>query len=171
MPDPAGDLAPHLATVLAANADWAATDHDPEAPKVPSRALAVVTCMDARLDPLRSLGLAVGEAHVLRNAGALVTDDVERSLVLSQYALGTTTVLVVGHTDCGLLDHDEDATASQVEQERGTRPPMALGSVDSVAGGVRDGIERLRTSALLRHRDAIHGFVHDVGTGRLERVD
>lgn len=159
-----------LDDVVAANARWADDDHDPSSAKVPGRALAVVTCMDARLDPLRSLGLAVGEAHVVRNAGALVTDDVERSLLLSQYALGTRTILVIGHTDCGLLGHDEDATNALVEAERGTRPSFALGSIASSEDGVRAGVERLRTSPVLRHRDAVHGFVHDVATGHLTPV-
>lgn len=156
--------------MMAANAAWADDAHDASAAKAPLRSLAVVTCMDARLDPLRSLGLDVGQAHVIRNAGALVTDDVERSLLLSQYALGTRTVLVIGHTDCGLLGHDEDATNDLVEEERGTRPSFTLGSIATSEDGVRDGVSRLRESPVLRHRDDVHGFVHDVATGRLTHV-
>lgn len=157
--------------LLAANLAWADDAHAASAAKVPARALAVVTCMDARLDPLRSLGLGVGEAHVIRNAGAIVTDDVERSILLSQYALDTRSVLVIGHTDCGLLGHDEDATAARVEDERGARPSFALGTLTSSEDGVRVGVERLRTSPVLRHVDDVHGFVHDVATGRLTPVD
>ncbi len=160
-----------LDVLVAANARWADDDHDPSAAKTPSRSMAVVTCMDARLDPLRSLGLAVGEAHVLRNAGGIVTEDVERSLLLSQYALDTRTILVIGHTDCGLLGHDQEATRDQVEQERGTRPTMDLGSIASPAEGVAASVERLRSSPLLRDVDRVHGFVHDVATGLLEGVD
>lgn len=156
--------------IRAANAAWARDHHDPAAPKVPERGLAVVTCMDARLDPLRSLGLAVGDAHVIRNAGALLTDDVVRSLVLSQYALATRTILVIAHTDCGLLGHDQEATADQVEAERGTRPPMPLGTIDSLAEEVARSVAALRDSALLAHVDDVHGFVHDVANGLLAPV-
>lgn len=156
--------------LAAANARWAERDHLAGVSKVPSRELAVVTCMDVRLDPLRSLGLDVGEAHVLRNAGALVTDDVERSLVLSQYALGTTAVVVIAHTDCGVQGHDQEATADLVEATRGTRPGVDLGSFDDPVEHVATAVQQLRDSSLLRHRGAINGAVHDVETGLLEWV-
>lgn len=156
--------------IRAANAAWARDHHDPAAPKVPARGVAVLTCMDARLDPLRSLGLAVGDAHVLRNAGALLTDDALRSLVLSQYALGTRTILVVAHTDCGLLGHDQEATADLVEAERGTRPGMPLGTIESLSDEVARSVAALRDSPVLRHVDDVHGFVHDVTTGILAPV-
>lgn len=139
--------------------------------KLPSRAVAVVTCMDARVDAPAAFGLAPGEAHVIRNAGAMVTEDVLRSLLLSQYALGTTAVLVVGHTDCGVQGHDEEATASTIEAERGARPAMGLGSMTSVRDEVRAGVEQLRTSVTLRHRDQIHGFVYEVETGALIPIE
>lgn len=160
-----------LARVRAGNADWADA-LDPDAlPKTPRRRVAVVTCMDARIDGLAVFGLDVGDAHVIRNAGAIVTDDVERSVLLSQYALGTQAVIVAGHTDCGLLGHDEEATCRMVEQERGRRPTWPLYSIGTPGGNVRDGVRRLRQSPYLHHTDEVHGFVYDVATGRLEPVE
>ena len=144
--------------------------HDAVA-KTPTRQLVVVTCMDARIDPAAVFGIAPGEAHVIRNGGAIVTDDVERSVLLSQYALGTRTVIVAGHTDCGLLEHDEDATRDLVEQERGRRPTYPLGSNPSAEEGVRRGVRRLQQSPYLRHTDDVHGFVYDVSTGSLTPVE
>lgn len=149
---------------------WRSPHHVPGVARVPARRLVIVTCMDARIDAPRIHGLGPGDAHVLRNAGAVVTDDVERSVLLSQYALETTTVLVIGHTDCGLLGHDEQATAMAVEAHRGTRPTIELGSLQSVEAGVRAGVARLRASAWLRHVDDIHGLIHDVDTGELRLV-
>lgn len=140
-------------------------------PKAPARRVAIVTCMDARIDPASVFGLAPGDAHVIRNGGAIVTDDVERSVLLSQYALGTRTVIVAGHTDCGLLDHDEEATRRLVESERGRRPTYPLGSIAGAEDGVRAGVRRLRQSPYLHHIDDVHGFVYDVDTGRLSPVD
>lgn len=139
--------------------------------KSPTRRVAIVTCMDARIDPASVFGIAPGEAHVIRNAGAMITDDVERSVLLSQYALGTHAVLVAGHTDCGLLGHDEEATCQLVERERGRRPTYPLGSLSDVLQGVRDGVRRLRQSPYLHHTDQVHGMVYDVSTGRLTVVD
>lgn len=159
-----------LADVRAANAAWAET-LDPQAlDKAPARQVAVVTCMDARIDALAVFGLRLGDAHVVRNAGALVTDDVERSLLLSQYALGTRTIIVAGHTRCGLLEHDEEATNATIEAERGRRPTFPLGTISSGEEGVRRGVRRLRQSPYLRHTDDVHGFVYDVDTGLLEPV-
>lgn len=159
-----------VADVMTGNRDWASRSHDPALPGVPSRGVVVLTCMDARIDAPAAFGLHPGEVHVLRNAGAMVTDDVERSVLLSQYTLETTTVLVVGHTRCGLLGHDEEATADRVEQARGVRPAFALGSLASAEDGVRAGVERLRSSEVLAHRDDVHGFVYDVDSGLLARV-
>jgi carbonic anhydrase len=160
-----------LDRVVEANAAHAA-QLDPDAvAKAPTRHLAVVTCMDARVDPASVFGIAPGEAHVIRNAGAIVTDDVERSLLLSQYTLGTRTVILAGHTDCGLLGHDEEATRQLVERERGRRPTWPLGSLADVEDGVRRGVRRLRQSPYLQHVDEVHGFVYDVATGRLREVD
>ena len=160
-----------LDQVHAANARHAERVNHAAIAKSPTRRVAIVTCMDARIDPASVFGLAPGEAHVIRNAGALVTDDVERSVLLSQYALGTRTVILAGHTDCGLLGHDEEATRQLVEQERGRRPTYPLGSLADVEDGVRDGVRRLRQSPYLHHTDDVHGYVYDVGTGRLTAVE
>ena len=160
-----------LAHVRAGNAAWAES-LDPHAlVTAPARQAAVVTCMDSRIDALAVFGLRLGDAHIVRNAGAVVTDDVERSLLLSQYALGTRTIIVAGHTKCGLLDHDEEATSATIEAERGRRPTFALGSIPSAEEGVRRSVRRLRQSPYLRHTDDIHGFVYDVDTGLLEPMD
>lgn len=160
-----------LAHVRAGNADWAARLEPHELVKEPRRRAAVVTCMDSRIDAHAVFGFELGDAHIVRNAGAVVTDDVERSVLLSQYAMGTRTIIVAGHTDCGLLGHDEEATRQMVEHERGRRPTYPLGSIASPEEGVRDSVRRLRQSPYLHHTDEVHGFVYDVNTGRLEAVE
>ena len=157
--------------VLEANARHAERVNHGAIAKAPTRRVAIVTCMDARIDPASVFGIEPGEAHVIRNAGAIVTDDVERSILLSQYALGTNTVILAGHTDCGLLGHDEEATRQLVEGERGRRPTYPLGTIADSEEGVRDGVRRLRQSPYLHHVDEVHGFVYDVETGRLSSVD
>lgn len=159
-----------LKHVLEGNAAWVAQLEPHTLVKEPRRRAAVVTCMDSRIDAHHVFGFELGDAHIIRNAGAMVTDDVERSVLLSQYTLETTSVLVVGHTRCGLLGHDEDATADRVEEARGVRPAFALGSLSSAEDGVRTGVERLRSSEVLAHRDDIHGFVYDVDSGLLAEV-
>lgn len=160
-----------VAEVLAGNATYAES-FDPHRLDVrPARQLAIVTCMDSRIAVFGVFGLALGDAHVIRNAGAIVTDDVERSLLLSQYALGTRTIMVAGHTKCGVLGHDEEATCQRIEDERGRRPTFPLGSITSPEDGVRQSLRRLRQSPYLLHVDDVHGFVYDVDTGRLTPVD
>lgn len=160
-----------LGDVRAGNAAWAEA-LDPHAlVTAPARQAAVVTCMDSRIDALAVFGFRLGDAHIVRNAGAVVTDDVERSLLLSQYAMGTRTVIVAGHTDCGLLQHDEEATNAAIETERGRRPTFPLGSIPSAEEGVRRSVRRLRQSPYLRHTDQVHGFVYDVHSGLLEPVE
>ncbi|MCL6595705.1 MAG: carbonic anhydrase [Firmicutes bacterium] len=136
----------------------------------PSRRLAVVACMDARLNVYALLGLREGEAHVLRNAGGAVTDDVVRSLVISQRLLGTRSIVLVHHTDCGMLTFTDDALRADVERDVGIRPPFAFEAFSDLEGDVRQSIARLRASPFLPHRDDIHGFVYDVRTGRLSEV-
>lgn len=156
--------------VITGNELWVLRRPDVPVQKRPTRRAVVVTCMDARIDAPAEFGLGVGEVHVVRNAGAIVGDDVERSVLLSQYALGTTAVLVVGHTDCGLLGHDEEATVARVEERRGARPDFSLGSLSSIEEGVAAGVRRLRESPVLRHTDEVHGFVLDVVSGHLRAI-
>ena len=135
----------------------------------PRRRVAVVACMDVRLDLFGMLGLAAGDAHVLRNAGGTVTDDVERSLVVSQGLLGTEEVVLVHHTCCGLLG-DEEELRGRLTAAGTALPPFPLGAFADLEADVGDGVRRLRASPYLRHRDRIRGFVFDVESGRLHEV-
>jgi carbonic anhydrase len=127
--------------------------------------------MDARIDALAALGLALGDAHVLRNAGAVVSDDVLRSLVLSQRLFGTRTVVVLAHTQCGLRTVDDDALARELERETGAAPPFAFGSFRDVDGHVRESVRRVRECAWLPHRDDVRGGVLELETGAVRPVD
>ena len=161
----------HLLTRLQqANAGYAATFEHADLDALPGRSLAIVTCMDARLPVLDALGLEVGEAHVIRNAGGVVTDDVLRSLVLSQRRLGTSHIILIHHTGCGVEGFDEDALREELAAETDTAPPWQPATFDDPYEDVRDSLRRLRKSSLLRHRESIYGFVYDVGTGRLAEV-
>ena len=139
----------------------------------PAHAVALLTCMDARIDPALALGLVPGDAHVLRNAGGIVTDDVERSIAVSQRALGTREVMVVQHTRCGMHGLDENALALRIEAAAGT-PPNAnvrFGAFTDLETSVRASVARLRASTLLLHRDRIRGFVYEVETGLVREID
>ena len=163
-------MADLLADITAGNRAWADALDPHELVTAPARRAALVTCMDSRIDALAVFGLDLGDVHIVRNAGAVVTDDVERSLLLSQYAMGTRTIIVAGHTDCGLLNHDEEATCRLIEQERGRRPTFPLGSIPSPEEGVRRSVRRLRQSPYLHHTDEVHGYVYDVDSGLLTPV-
>jgi carbonic anhydrase len=136
----------------------------------PSSKLAVVACMDARLDVYRLLGLELGEAHVVRNAGGVVTDDALRSLVISQRLLGTREIVLIHHTDCGMLTFRNDALKDEITSETGIRPRFALEAFPDPDEDVRQSIARLLACPFLPHKDAIRGFVYEVETGRLREV-
>jgi carbonic anhydrase len=136
----------------------------------PSRRVAVVTCMDARLDVLAALGLAVGEAHILRNAGGVITDDVIRSLAISQRRLETRAVMLIHHTNCGMQSLSDDGFRAELQQATGVAPAFAIESFADVDADVRQSLLRVRRSPFLLHRDAIRGFVYDVGDHRLREV-
>jgi len=136
----------------------------------PRKRLAVVACMDARLDPARVLGLEDGDAHVVRNAGGVITDDVIRSLIISQHLLGTTEIVLIHHTDCGMLTFRDDEVKAQIEAETGIRPPFALEAFRDLHDNVRQSTARLKASPFVPHKDAIRGFVYDVVTGTLTEV-
>ncbi|GAC1328751.1 MAG: carbonic anhydrase [Candidatus Dormibacteria bacterium] len=138
---------------------------------IPSQHLAVITCMDARIDPFGALGLEPGAAHVLRNAGALVTDDVLRSLVLSQRLLQTRSVTVMAHTDCGLRSLRDAEVAREIEAETGAALPFALGSFSDLEQHVRDQVTRVRSCPWLRHTDDVRGCILDVADGTVREVD
>ena len=136
----------------------------------PSRPVAVVTCMDARIDVHRALGVEEGEVHVIRNAGGVVTDDVIRSLLISQRLLGTREVMVIHHTNCGMQTFTDDGMKRQVEAEVGIRPPFALEAFPDLEQDVRQSIARIKASPFLPHKDAVRGFVYDVGRGTIGEV-
>jgi carbonic anhydrase len=136
----------------------------------PSRRLAVVTCMDSRLDVFAALGLHPGEAHVLRNAGGVVTDDVIRSLAVSQRRLGTRAVMLIHHTDCGMQSLTDDGFRAELQEATGIAPPFAIESFTDVEADVRQSILRVRRSPFLRHREAVRGFVYDVDDHRLREI-
>jgi carbonic anhydrase len=137
----------------------------------PSRKLAIVTCMDSRLDVFAALGLGDGEAHVLRNAGGVVSDDVIRSLAISQRKLGTEEIILIQHTDCGMLKITDDGFRAELQEATGIAPPFAIESFRDLDANVRQSLGRLRTSPFLAHRDRVRGFVYDVDTGALREVE
>jgi len=140
-------------------------------PLRPSRSLAIVTCMDSRMPIFAILGLRPGEAHIIRNAGGVVTDDVVRSLLLSQRLMGTREIVLVHHTDCGLTKISEDRMRSELERDTGMRPWFAFESFQDPYADVKQSILRLRRSPFLVHRDRISGFVYEVESGLLHPVD
>ncbi|WP_420627044.1 beta-class carbonic anhydrase [Candidatus Poriferisodalis sp.] len=136
----------------------------------PSRHMAIVTWMDARIDPLAALGLSVGEAHVVRNAGGVVTDDVIRSLCISQQLLGTREILVVHHSGCGMCGLDEAAFSKEMEERFGERLDWPIGSFADPDNDVGASIATLRASPFIEHDTAVRGFIYDVETGLLNEV-
>jgi carbonic anhydrase len=139
-------------------------------PMPPGKGVAVVACMDARLNVYALLGLREGEAHVIRNAGGVVTDDVIRSLTISQRLLGTREVILVHHTDCGMLTFKDDAVKADIEADTGVRPPFALEAFPDLDEDVRQSIARIKASPFVPHKDAVRGFVFDVKSGALREV-
>jgi carbonic anhydrase len=136
----------------------------------PAKQVAIVACMDARLDPARALGLQEGDAHVIRNAGGVVTDDAIRSLAISQRLLGTKEIILIHHTDCGMLTFSDDEVKAQIEQDTGIRPPFALESFADVDTDVRQSIARITASPFVPDKSHVRGFVYDVKTGTLREV-
>jgi carbonic anhydrase len=137
----------------------------------PSRRLAIVTCMDSRLDVFAALGLGHGEAHVLRNAGGVITDDVIRSLAVSQRRLGTREIMLIHHDDCGMQKLTDDGFRAELQEATGVAPAFAIESFTDVEADMRQSILRVRRSPFLLHRDEIRGFVYDVDTHELREVD
>jgi carbonic anhydrase len=156
--------------LLANNRAFAESLADRHLDVEPSRRLAIVTCMDSRLDVFAALGLDDGEAHVLRNAGGIVTDDVIRSLALSQRKLGTREVMLIHHTDCGLEKVTEAGFRAELAEAAGVEPGFPIGAFVDTDEAVRESVRRVRTSPFIPHRDAVRGFVYDVDTHRLREV-
>ena len=156
--------------LLANNAEFASSPPGEHLDVRPSRQLAIVTCMDSRLDVFAALGLRDGEAHVLRNAGGVVSDDVIRSLAISQRLLGTREVMLIHHTDCGMEKLTDDGFRAELQETTGVAPGFAIESFADVDADVRQSIERVRNSPFLLHRDVVRGFVYDVDDHRLREV-
>jgi carbonic anhydrase len=141
-----------------------------ELPLPPSVGVAVVACMDARLSVYAILGLVEGEAHVIRNAGGVVTDDEIRSLAISQRLLGTREIILIHHTDCGMLTFTDDEFKAAIQEETGIKPPWAAEAFGDLETDVRQSIARIKTSPFIPHTDAVRGFVFDIATGKLSEV-
>ncbi len=155
--------------LLANNARYAESFTGP-LPLPPSRGVAVVACMDARLNVYGILGLAEGEAHVIRNAGGVVTDDEIRSLAISQRLLGTREIILIHHTDCGMLTFTDDGFKRAIQEETGIKPEWAAEAFPDLDEDVRQSIARIQASPFIPHRDRMRGFVFDVATGLLREV-
>ncbi|MFF4923987.1 carbonic anhydrase [Kitasatospora sp. MY 5-36] len=151
------------------NADYASAFDGP-LPLPPARRTAVLACMDARLNVYGALGLAEGDSHVIRNAGGVATDDAIRSLAISQRLLGTREIILIHHTDCGMLTFGDDAFRESIREETGVKPPWAAEAFADLETDVRQSAARIRTSPFVPHTDAVRGFVLDVATGLLKEV-
>lgn len=156
--------------LLRNNERYAAGFGDAGLAAAPTRKLAVLACMDSRLDILGLLGLAQGEAHVLRNAGGVVTDDAIRSLAISQRLLGTEEIVLIHHTGCGMLTFTDREFRDGIEEETGARPEWDSETFSDLDENVRESIGRIKASPFIPRRDRVRGFVYDVDTGRLREV-
>ena len=136
----------------------------------PAKKLAVIACMDARLHVSKILGLKEGDAHVIRNARGAVTEDTIRCLTISQRLLGTEEIILIHHTDCGMLTFKDDEVKAQIEKDTGIRPPFALDAFSDLEEDVRQSIRRIKASPFVPKKDKVRGFVYDVKTGRLNEV-
>lgn len=154
---------------LANNAIYARTFDGP-LPMPPSKHVAVVACMDARLDVYRVLGMNAGEAHSIRNAGGVISDDAVRSLAISQRLLGTREIILIHHTDCGMLTFTDDDFKRSILEETGIRPPWAAEAFADPAEDVRQSLRRVQASPFLTQTTSLRGFVFDVATGKLNEV-
>jgi carbonic anhydrase len=154
---------------LANNARHAETFTGP-LPLPPASHVAVVACMDARLNVYAILGLNEGEAHVIRNAGGVITDDQIRSLAISQRLLGTREIILIHHTDCGMLTFTDDQFKRSIQDETGIKPPWSAEAFPDLEEDVRQSIARIKANPFIPHKDAVRGFVFDVATGKLNEV-
>ncbi len=157
--------------LLENNAAYAASFDKGDLPLPPGKKVAVVACMDARLNPYGALGLQEGDAHVIRNAGGVVTDDEIRSLAISQRLLGTEEIILIHHTDCGMLTFTDDEFKRSIQEEVGIKPEWAAESFADLDEDVRQSIARIKASPFIPRKDSVRGFVYDVATGKLREVD
>jgi carbonic anhydrase len=157
--------------LVANNETYSAQFDKGELPLPPAMKVAVVACMDARLDPARVLGLSEGDAHVIRNAGGVVTDDEIRSLAISQRLLGTEEIVLIHHTDCGMLTFSDDEFRRSIQEETGIKPEWAAEAFGDLEEDVRQSIARIKASPFIPRKDGIRGFVYEVETGKLREVN
>ncbi len=153
------------------NAKYAASFSRGDQPIPPARKTAIVGCMDSRLDMVALLGLERGDAHMIRNAGGVITDDVIRSLTISQRLLGTREIMLIHHTDCGMLMFTDAELKDAIHKETGIRPAFSMESFPDLDEDVRQSIARIQASPFIVHKDAVRGFVYEVKTGRLRPVE
>lgn len=153
------------------NEAYARSFNKGQLPLPPAKRVAVLACMDARLDVHKILGLQEGDAHVIRNAGGVATDDAIRSLVISQRLLGTQEIVLIHHTDCGMLTFTDDAVKQQIQSETGLKPAFALEAFPDLDDDVRQSIARIKASPYIPNKSSVRGFVYDVKTGRLAEVE
>ncbi len=150
--------------------EYAASFDKGDLPPPPARKVAVLACMDARLNPYGLLGLQEGDAHVIRNAGGVVTDDAIRSLAISQRLLGTQEIVLLHHTDCGMQTFSDDDFKRSIQDETGIKPTWAVEAFDDLEGDVRQSIARIQASPFIPNKDSVRGFVYDVHTGEVREV-
>ena len=156
--------------LLRNNEAYAESFEKGDLPLPPARGVAVVACMDARLDVHKMLGLEEGDAHVIRNAGGVITDDEIRSLAISQRLLGTSEIILVHHTDCGMLTFTDDELKQQIQEDVGVKPHFSMESFSDLEEDVRQSIARIQNSPFIPNKDSVRGFVYEVETGRLREV-
>ncbi len=152
------------------NREYAENFDEGELELPPAKTIAIVTCMDARMNIGGILGLSLGDAHILRNAGGIVTDDVIRSLIVSQRILGTSEIMVIHHTDCGMTTLTDDGLKEEIYRDTGLRPPFAIEAFSDLDDDVRQSVARIKASPYIPHKDKIRGFVYEIETGRLREV-
>src|ERR1700690_191106 len=157
-------------TFVTNSGQYAANFDKGDLPLPPASHVAVVACMDARLNPYGILGLSEGDAHIIRNAGGVVTDDQIRSLAISQRLLGTEEIILIHHTDCGMLTFSDDAFREQIRLETGIKPPWAAEAFDDLDADVRQSLARIQASPFIPVKASVRGFVYDVHDGSLREV-
>jgi carbonic anhydrase len=156
--------------LVANNEAYAERFDKADLPLPPARKIAIIACMDARVSPYALLGLREGDAHVIRNAGGVVTDDEIRSLAISQRLLGTEEIMLIHHTDCGMLTFNDDDFRNQIEEDTGIKPPWAAEAFSDLDQDIRQSLARIKSSPFVPNKDNVRGFVYDVETGRLREV-
>ncbi|HEY5888534.1 MAG TPA: carbonic anhydrase [Acidimicrobiales bacterium] len=157
--------------LLGHNDDYASDFDKGDLAMPPGKKVAVLACMDARLDPARVLGLEEGDAHVIRNAGGVVSEDAVRSLVISQRLLGTEEIVLIHHTDCGMLTFDDNSVKDRIQADTGLRPNFALEAFPDVDADVQQSIARIQASPFIPKKDQVRGFVYEVETGKLREIE